>query len=271
MDRPHTIEEYLAWAKSAFSIDFNDRAYVNLYNANLNNAVNSISESAFYTGLDNKLQDWGEEYKLQTGSILLMDSGGLTLLKKPYSSAIDKSFRRNVLWNKRFPEEPQKGWMLPENFFATLNDVIRSTLVCKFIDGPSFLANKLAEYATGLSLDSTSYTQERDEGYYAQHFYVKFQIDLLDISLRDQQSELEIEIQLTTQLQDVLKSLTHHYYQQTRILSEKENTKWKWEYNTNRFRASYLSHTLHLLEAIIVQLRDEDNAIKSLLSETGDS
>lgn len=255
--KPSTLDEYLEWAKANLSVDLSDRVLENLYNANLNNAVNAISESDFYKGMDAKLSEWSDEYYRDTKSQLLMDSSGLTLLKKPYSSAVDKSFRHNILWNKSFPEEPRRGWLTPDNFFSTLNDAIRSMLVCKFIDAPNFLVSKLHRYAEEQRLRHRSYSQERDEGYYAYHFYVKFKIELLNKELREQEKEVDFEIQLTTQLQDILKNLTYPLYRQTRIMPEEDKAKWKWDYGTNRFRAGYLSHTLHLLEAIIVELRED--------------
>ncbi|HWS86806.1 MAG TPA: hypothetical protein VN282_07570 [Pyrinomonadaceae bacterium] len=257
MDKPSTLEEYFEWAKANLSVDFTDTTLENLYKANLNNAVNAISESEFYNGIDAKLAEWSEEYYRDTKSQLLMDTSGLTLLKKPYSSAVDKSFRHNVLWNRRFPDEPRRGWITPDNFFSTLNDAIRSMLVCKFIDAPNFLISKLKSYADERRLPHRSYSQERDEGYYAFHFYAKFKIELLNKEWKQQEKDVDFEIQLTTQLQDILKNLTYPLYRQTRIMPEDDKAKWKWEYGTNRFRAGYLSHTLHLLEAIIVELRED--------------
>jgi hypothetical protein len=70
-----------------------------------------------------------------------------------------------------------------------------------------------------------------------------------------------VEIQITTQLQDVLRSLTHHLYEGQRLQSE-ESGKWKWDFASNRFRVGYLSHALHLIESIILDSRDR------VLSET---
>jgi hypothetical protein len=62
---------------------------------------------------------------------------------------------------------------------------------------------------------------------------------------------------VTTQLQEVLRGLTHTFYEEQRATESRKTSKWKWEVRTNRFRVSYLSHTLHLLEAIILEARDE--------------
>jgi hypothetical protein len=132
-------------------------------------------------------------------------------------------------------------------------------LVCKFLDGPEFLTSRLVHYADGLGLNPRSYSQERDEGYYALHFYATFKVDLLNKEFQAQDSPVELEIQTTTQLQEILKGLTYTYYKESRTQPAKDRSKWKWEYETNRFKAGYLGHTLHLLEALIVQLRDANS------------
>jgi hypothetical protein len=32
--------------------------------------------------------------------------------------------------------------------------------------------------------------------------------------------------------------------------------KWKWEFESSRFKVGYLSHTLHLLESVILEARN---------------
>ena len=96
----------------------------------------------------------------------------MDLSTKPFKSVIDKSFRFNVLWNKKFPVEPQKyGWTTPDNIYSNINDLVRTCLVCKFIDGPDFLIKKLQEFSKTRGRACKTYSQSREEGYYAHHFY----------------------------------------------------------------------------------------------------
>lgn len=126
-----------------------------------------------------------------------------------------------------------------------------------------FIAKQLGKYAKSLGLKSRFYSQEREEGYYAYHFYVTIEVPFLDESFKKINSEIEIEIQLTTQLQEVLKELTHQFYQVNRLRSD-NNSKWKWNYKTNGFKLSYVSHTLHLLESIIIEIRDNKTDVNQL-------
>lgn len=235
MKKPRTISEYIEWGRNTLSVDFEDSRSNNLYTTNLQVIFNTVSDHVFFRELDGQLARWSEDYENQTNSQLLMDKSSFVLLIKPYESALDKSFRANIILNENFPEPPKKGWVTPENLFKCFNDGVRGSLVCKFIDAPSFLTNKLAEYAARLDLKSRRYSQERDEGYYAYHFYVKFKVDLLDKDWQKQESEVEVEIQVTTQLQEVLRSLTHQFYEQKRLQPESDSSKWKWDYTSNRF------------------------------------
>ncbi len=103
----------------------------------------------------------------------------LQLKHKPYDSSIDKSFRTNVLWNKRFPSAPKQDWITPVNVYSRLNDLIRTRFVCKFIDGPKFVTQKLKDLSDARGQECKIYTQERDEGYYAHHFYALFDVSIL--------------------------------------------------------------------------------------------
>ncbi len=69
---------------------------------------------------------------------------------------------------------------------------------------------------------------------------------------------MNLEIQVTTQLQEILGDLTHPYFQISRIDPNSPDRKWKWETDSNRFRSAYMCHTLHLLEAIMIDLRDKN-------------
>jgi ppGpp synthetase/RelA/SpoT-type nucleotidyltranferase len=253
---PTNVSEYKIWTKQGLNVDFDSEKSVNLYSTNVNIAQLAIEQHQFFAELHQQLSKWDAAYQKKMHSPLLMNREPVKLFKKTYESAVDKSFRRNVLWNAKFPSEPEGGWITPALLYRIFNDLVRTTIVCRFIDGPEFLVSKLTEFATKLKLKSKYYSQERDEGYYAYHFYVFIPVNLLDAEFKEFAHDMEVEIQITTQLQDVLKSLTHKFYEVERLKSEKKTSKWKWDYNSNSFKVSYLSHTLHLLEAIILESRN---------------
>ena len=257
MSVPKTLDEYIVWAAENIGSDFADSKSKRFYEVNLSNFFNSISEHAFFRGLNIELEKAETEYRSATNSELLMEKSTPRLLQKPYSSAVDKSFRVNVLWNTSFPEQPKRGWVTTDNLPFYFNDTIRCCIVCKFIDGPRFVTDRLMTYAKSLGLDRRRYSQERDDGYYAHHYYVRFPVKTVDKNWRENETDIEVEVQVTTQLQDVLRSLTHTFYQANRLTPDEDSSKWKWDFASNRFRVGYLSHTLHLLESIILQSRNE--------------
>ena len=68
---------------------------------------------------------------------------------------------------------------------------------------------------------------------------------------------MKIEIQITTQLQEVIRKLLHSYYEGKRKSFNFADQSWKWKYQSNEFSASYLGHILHYIEGLIVQTREK--------------
>jgi ppGpp synthetase/RelA/SpoT-type nucleotidyltranferase len=185
---------------------------------------------------------------------LLMDRQ-LVLLTKPYDSILDKALRRNVLENNQFPSPPKDGWFEPSVWFQLNNDIVRSVLTCKYMDGPQFLAERLRHRANALGLGHRSKSQQNDDGYYAYHFYAKIPVELTKPDWTTEIVPVEVEIQITTQLQEVLRALTHRVYEHRRLAPHADAHAWKRDRDSERFHAAYLGHTLHMLEAIILDLR----------------
>jgi ppGpp synthetase/RelA/SpoT-type nucleotidyltranferase len=130
-------------------------------------------------------------------------------------------------------------------------------IVCRYIDGTALVARTLHAHATDLALDSRFGSRENDAGYYAFHFYACLPVQISDMDWNAVEIPLSIEIQLTTQLQEVLKDLTHGFYEEARLRYPESDEDWKWQFETLRFKGSYIGHTLHLLEGIIVSLKTE--------------
>ncbi len=260
MEEPHVkpidLDSYLSWAAHVLGCDFKDPKVVRIYETNVNNILTSVTQHPFFVGFSAEVAQWQEEYHHETNSALFMDSAEPHLCVKSFRSVVDKSFRMNILWNKAFPKAPKRGWVNLQNIYAMLNDLVRGSLVCRFIDGPERVARYISDYADRLDLVSRSYSQEREDGYYAFHVYVTFRVSVFDADWNEADVSVEVEIQITTQLQEVLRSLTHHLYESQRLQVADTSGKWKWEFTSSRFKIGYLSHALHLLESVIVESRD---------------
>jgi hypothetical protein len=105
------------------------------------------------------------------------------------------------------------------------------------------------------------YSQQRDEGYYAHHYYAFFDVPIVNPEWTSTTAKMSLEIQVTTQLQEILGDITHPYFQRSRIDPRVKDNNWKWEIGTNRFRSAYMAHALHLLEAIIIDLRKDSKSM----------
>lgn len=254
--KPIDRESYLGWATEVLECDFKSPKVLRIYETNVNNILTSVTQHPFFIGFSAEAAQWQDEYHRKTNSNLFMDSSEPHLCVKPFQSVVDKTFRINILWNKAFPKAPRRGWVNLQNVYAQLNDLVRGSLVCRFIDGPERVARHIVEYASRLDLASRSYSQERDDGYYAFHVYVTFPVSVFDANWNEAAVSVEVEIQITTQLQEVLRSLTHHLYESQRLDVAEPSGKWKWEFTSSRFKIGYLSHALHLLESVIVESRD---------------
>jgi ppGpp synthetase/RelA/SpoT-type nucleotidyltranferase len=261
-DRPKDIAEYADWAKTALSEELSERVRT-LYEVNATSIQGTAQSHQFFDELPECLNKAAQAYRDLNGADLLLQGSSLNLEKKSFQSIVEKCFRRNVLLNKKFPSPPKPpGWVTSQNWTSKVNDIVRGVLVCRYLDGPDFLAKELKARAKELGLDARSYSQQQENGHYAFHFYVKIPVEILDLAFSTTVVNVDIEIQLTTQLQDVLRDLTHKSYEKLRLASPSFDAAWKWEFSTNRFKASYLSHTLHLLEGLIVELRRETHGEK---------
>lgn len=260
--KPTTIEEYAEWARQVLGdADLLTDRGRRIYDTNVAMALSNIQASDFVRDIHVYLEDCDSEYRSRTGTPLRMETKPIELSTKSYKSVVDKMFRRNVLWNSRFPKEPVGGWAKSSNVYTSLDDLVRSTIVSKFLDGPEYLAQKILSYGLRHGLKTEARSLERDDGYYAFHVNITFQVDATDETWSATTHALRLELQITTQLQEVLRELTHRQYERVRLEPSPDKKTWKWKSRDARFRAGFLSHSLHLLEGLILELRDDAGAL----------
>lgn len=99
--------------------------------------------------------------------------------------------------------------------------------------------------------------EAREEGYYAAHLGVKQELTLIDERYTPTSHLVNVEIQITTELQSLIKDLLHRYYEANRIKHNVQNSKWQWDYLCDEFNSNYLGHIVHYVEGKIVELRDK--------------
>lgn len=255
-EKPRDLEEYKAWAAREHRIEYDDTVR-QIFETNAKDALSQVQKHAFFLRLQELVERLGTVFASEKGVKLLVDRGydRFNLTTKPYASMLDKSYRHNVSWNPKWPKAPEGSWITPDNWLERFDDIVRGTIVCKYFDAPAALCAGLEKDAAAIGLEARSESRQLDEGYYAYHFYVAIPVKILNKDWKKRSIKLEVEVQATTHLQEAVRELTGPFYRETRSLLSRDRSKWKWDHQSARFKAGYISHTLHLIEALIVELR----------------
>jgi ppGpp synthetase/RelA/SpoT-type nucleotidyltranferase len=251
--RPESIPQYLDWLKKSRGIEISDRNRTH-FDAVAAKVKRDLEESPNWRELREAMREWDSEYRIETGYTLLMDDQ-MELLTKSYDSFLLKTFRKNVLVNPNWPDPPPDGWLIPPHWFSQIGDILRTLVVVKYLDGVEFLAERIRGLFTENSVACKLFYEAREEGYYAAHLYADMDFEIPAMNWDTEQSVISAEIQISTQLQEVIRRLLHAYYEDRRRKLPADE-KWQWDYRSDEFVANYLGHILHYVEGMIVEVRE---------------
>lgn len=257
MDKPKDIKEYTKWLDGIQS-DYNCKKFQKYYENVMYSAKAQFLESEFWRTLQSKWDIINADYYAKTGYSLFAEK--LTnIYIKPYESVIDKTYRKNIVQNENWPDPPKKigEWILLGNCLSIINDCLRTTIVVKYLDGAEFILKNIEEIAKNIGINTHYDFEAKDEGYYAIHEYLVINFEIPDMKWDTKKIEMKVEIQITTQIQDTIKKLTHQYYEKRRIDTSTVSKKWQWNYLDDSFTVNYLGHILHYLEGMIMEIRDK--------------
>lgn len=217
----------------------------------------SFEETTFWRNLSDDFRDIDQEYTIQhQGYPLFMELKMPSLQIKSYESFLEKTYRWNVLDNEFWPEEPQNGWLLPDNWLSRISDIVRTSFVVKYLDGVAFLVERLKVHCSECNLENIVDFEAKEEGYYAAHLNIHCNFEVPGFEYITEKIDSNVEIQVTTQLQDAYRRLSHKFYEDKRKKpSHKE--RWQWDHESEEFSAYYLGHILHYVEGMIVEIRDK--------------
>ena len=176
-DKPKSIDEYIDWLEENGLAEISDQTRT--YYGSVTSVVKpSFIKSDFWVKLTDSLRDYDYQYDALTGYSLLMESDEPEVLIKPYESLLDKTYRKNIIENKRFPDEPPDGWILPSNWFYKINDIIRTLLCVKYLDGAEFITEKITSLCDQLGNEYKISLEAKEEGYYAVHLYITLEFEI---------------------------------------------------------------------------------------------
>lgn len=255
-EKPKNIDEYKTWLEKEREIEISDRTRA-YYESVTSKVKLDFEKSDFWVQLTGNLREFDSEYHLERRYSLFISDLKPEVYIKPFDSFLLKTLRKNILENKRWPNEPDGGWILPNSWYSKINDIIRTSLVVKYLDGVEFVIDKIHTLCGQHGLPCDVFLEAREEGYYAAHLYTKQEFEIPRVTWDTERIEVSIEIQITTQLQEVIQKLLHKYYEERRKGLGEEDVKWQWNYKSDEFVANYLGHILHYVEGMIMEVREK--------------
>ena len=196
------------------------------------------------------LTRWRQEYRETFGAELLSVGRLPDFVAKSQSSIKNKLARKlraeedlEVILSKTGPPIPQVG------------DLVRTRVVCKYIDGVEYLTTKLCDLASTMKIDTKRERQGRLEGYFAQH--INFESDVFyRVGGFPTATRVKCEIQLATDFGTRMWDATHKLYEVERD-KDRDPAAWQWAPSDPRFMANQLGHMMHLADGLLVQLRGQ--------------
>ncbi len=265
MEKPKNPRDYILWWNKNFDTKIN-LAVRKLSDDVSTHVKHDFEHSDEFTTLIHQLHNYEAEYRRSYGYDLLMKTPEeIKLIPKGWQPFILKVWRKNVVqninWNiENWDKEkcrPKGGWISPENWFDEIHDIVRTRIVVKYFDGVKLLLDKMCNHFVDCGCQITPDWEAREEGYYAAHLNVTRDY-ALPVGLEIQKKKVSIEIQVTTQMKDVITTLTHKYYEQKRETIEPPDTKWQWDYKSDEFSPNYIGHIVHYIEGAVMQIRDRE-------------
>ena len=266
-----TLDEYIAWAAKELGVDYNSPGLQTRYRLNASTALAQIEQSNFGTTLHSLLSKCMDDYEVANVRLFPdfeVRRQGVIWKQKSFESIINKSYRLNVLKNEGFPAAPQSGWCTDMSLYSSIDDVVRSTIVTRYISGAELVVTKIQEHLISLGFDPRVSRQESDHGYYSFHLHWLHEVDIVGADFTPYTDSCGTELQVTTQLQDALYDLTHRFYEKRRIDESFENdASWKWDAFSARFKACYAGHALHMIEGTFEELVREQKRLGAVADE----
>jgi hypothetical protein len=134
-----------------------------------------------------------------------------------------------------------------------MGDLVRTRIVCGYIDGVEFLTSKLHALADGMKLNPKRRREGRLEGYFAQHLTVDADV-IFRLGGAAQLTKIVCEIQVASELATRMWDAGRPVYELAREGEDRPEA-WQWDPMDPRFIANQLGHMIHLADGLLVQLR----------------
>lgn len=260
-DKPEDIEQYKNWLFDTFHVLIDQRTE-NHYELTSGRIRSSFEQSNFWKTFVSRFLDYNDEYLIDKNYNLFINSDYKPILQqKTYKSFLEKTYRKNALQNENWPNEPGGGWVYPPLWYTQIHDIVRTLVLVKYLDGVTFICDKIVDICDAEGLTYNLSYEAREEGYYAAHINIEYNCSIPDFKFRTSERAISAEIQVTTQLQEVIRNLLHKHYENCRVRDigtvDMDRMKWQWDYKCDEFATNYLGHILHYVEGMILEIRDK--------------
>ena len=274
-ERPNQ-DGFIDWYNGEFDEDLDGGQPEYWYKQVTDTGRLALEDSEFWKLLLDALPTWNSAFMSDhNGHELLAPEQPNEIGVKPFESAVNKSFRLNILNNKKWPAPPEPpprtaakaeqgnpkdvlGWYGPHNWLTEFSDIFRIRLVASYFDGVKHLAERVKELAE----QTTQHPPElsliaEQNGYHAAHLSVRHDLIVDDFKTRELiPAQVHLEIQITTDIQAKIITMLHKVYERWRVQGTPSG--WQWDHGSTAFAINYLGSTLHYLEGMMVIARDID-------------
>ncbi len=256
---PSSMDEYNDWLAAKYNYDLS-KAQIE-YKTFSSTLLTTFNQSPFWQKISSKLNEFHDEYNIKTKYDLFTKLDKPDLLVKTFDSFINKTYRQRFV--KKNIHENDDAFK-PENWYSAIDDIVRTLFVVKYLDGVDHFIEILKSVCVELGLIYRVEMKCNDNGYYAAHFYASTPVSYIALGGNLKVISQDVEIQVTTQLQEVLRQFSHTIYEEMRMNSQRPEVPWQWRYKDDEFFANYLGHMLHNIEGLIMEVRrrQENNNAK---------
>lgn len=259
-ERPGSTDDFAKWAAERDGSDLD--AWERLYRQRTAEMLAAANTDAVWTEFVSSLDNLDAQSEIESGHRLLMPEHSPRLQVKPFTSALNKAFRIDCLHNGLWPELPAErgtnAWFRPGNAHEILNDLVRTSVYCRFLDGATDLADRLQKIGEVHDRNVTVDLRADENGYYAVHAGIPINAIVTSQRWNAEEIEFRLEVQFATMTQWVLRTLSHDLYERRRTKPAPNNEGWKWSPSSETFKTNYLGHLLHYADGMMVELRDRD-------------
>jgi ppGpp synthetase/RelA/SpoT-type nucleotidyltranferase len=224
----------------------------------------AFAASPYWREVARRLYDWSTDYRTETDALLFQGAPAVPkLANKPWQSFLSRTWRENVHRNDNWPDPPPGGWWLPDNWFERAWDIVRTRFVVRYMDGVKTLAENLVACAEErrFKLDAHVDAEAKADGYYAYHVLVRqpFAVPALDYG-GNQERTSYIEIQVMTELAEVVSQLTHPLYE-TRREAQPAEMPALWKEDSDEHEIIALGQQSAKLERDVLRIRKQNRAM----------